>query len=201
MFETDELSPLLAVMYVPRSFSVKRERDGKIRAVPIGEYAGFMNETDANAFLKKLEKAFKEKGAVNFEDIKKCSLLSRDTIKTAKLAKSKGASFLLRTFRSSDLQRLDVTSLQDFSKVSWYATLGRQGNELGCLKIKTEKDRGDDGLVWFDLPGTNLRVKASLGLLRELEAFCGKKIGFSLGSSQGIAHAVSTEHRRINAKD
>lgn len=201
MFETAELSPLLAVMYVPRSFSVKKERDGKIRAVPVGEYAGFMNEADANAFLKKLEKAFKEKGAVNFEDIKKCSLLSRDTIKAAKLAKNKGASFLLRSFRFSDLQRLDAASMQDLSKVSWYATLGRKGNDIGCLKVKSEQSKGDDGMVWFDLPGTTTRIKASLTLLKEFEQTYGKKIDFSLGGSKGITHAVENVHRRTNAKD
>jgi hypothetical protein len=200
-FETSKISPLLAVMYVPCRFSVKRERDGKIRAVPFGEYAGFMNEADAKAFLKKIEDAFKKKGIVNFEDIKKCSILSRDAVNLAKTVKGKGASFLLPAFKAPDLQRLDAVSLQDLSKVSWYATLGRKGNDIGCLKVKTEKDKNDDGMVWFDLPGTTLRIKASLTLLKEFEQAYGKKIDFSLGKSKGITHTVENVHRRTNAKD
>lgn len=201
-FEVSEISPLLAVMYVPRSFSVKKERDGKIRAVPVGEYAGFMNETDAKKFLKEIEEAFKKKGITNFADIKKCSLLSRDAVKVAKAAKAKGAGFLLRTFRASDLQRLDAEDLQDLAKVSWYATLGRKGDDIGCLKIKRpNQEKCDDGMVWFDLPGSTVRIKASLTLLKEFEAFCGQKIDFSLGASKGITHTAASEHRRVNAKD
>lgn len=200
-FSTSEISPLLAVMYVPRCFSVKREKDGKVRAVPTGKYAGFMSEATAQEFLKKIQESFKEKGVVNFGDIEKCSLLSKDAIRVARETKSKGNSFILPAFRASDLQRMDAASLQDFERVSWYATLGRLGNDIGCLKVKTKEDRTDDGLVWFDLPGSNLRIKAGLGLLGDFEKFWGKKINFSLNTSKGITHVATKEHRRTNAKD
>lgn len=195
-FSKDKVSSLLAVMYVPCCFSVKKEKDGKIRAVPIGEYAGFISEADANNFLKEIEQEFTKHNVVNFSDIKKCAQLSKDTIEIAKRMQKKGLGVLLRTFGASDLQRLDARTMEDFSKVSWYATLGRKGNKIGCLEIQS-----DDNMVWFDLPGTSLRIKAGIGVLRDLEAYYGEKFEFSLGSSKTIAHISVDNHRRANAKD
>lgn len=196
-FSVDKVSSLLAVVYVPRCFSVKKERDGKIRAVPRGEYAGFISEQSANDFLQKLQEAFKEKGITNFADIKKCALLSKDTIKIAKETQRKGNKVLLRAFRSSDLgKKIDARTMEDFSKVSWYAMLGRKRHNFGCLEIQN----GDNNMVWVDLPGTDLRIKAGLGFVRDLESQYGK-LEFSLGTNKTITHTRANVQRRTNAKD
>lgn len=196
-FSVGKVSSLLAVMYVPRCFSVKKEKDGKIRAVPKGEYAGFISEHSANDFLQKLEKAFNEKKITNFADIKRCSLLSKDTIKIAKEMQRKGNKVLLRAFRASNLSnKIDARTMDDFSKVSWYALLGKKRHNFGCLEIQN----GDNGMVWVDLPGTDLRIKAGLGLIRDLESQYGK-LEFSLGTNKTVTHIRADIHGRLNAKD
>lgn len=180
-----------AVAYVPCSFTASKGVDGVLRARPAkgSGYVAVGSRGNASEALRRIEALFKANGLEGFEDIESCVAVSFETLRSAKAVLNAGGSFVLRTYGCSGT-RLDADCIEGLSLVDWYATYAlrlRDVAEWGflCAKGKSEADCGP---VWFTVPGSDYRMKGSMGVLREFESMFGGRIDFSLDSRRGIGH-------------
>lgn len=178
-------------------------------------FLAFASEEEALECLEELEKNFTRKGITNFKDIKKAALLSKDMLKQSRIITGSAKDIDIKAsfggkvscesciFQNGKLIPFTAKSTNDLVHINWYKNLGMYNKSLsqdsapgnkGILKASRLNEE-DETMVIFTVPHTNMKIKASVSILKEYEAMCGKNIdskscstprGFSLARSNEI---------------